>query len=207
VATGDVDHLVIGSSLPVLLPQGVHQLERWNEALCDGAWGGRAARVSERLRVTFDLEHWGAFRASFDALARVVVEIARGARGGPPASVLFLSGDVHYSYLTRARLRRARTRVYQVVCSPIRNPLKRGWRVLNAVASFGLAGLAGRWLARAAGVRRPPFGWTVRRGPFFHNALATLDLDGRGATVRFETAALTVDDPPPIKLIADQRLV
>jgi hypothetical protein len=207
LATGDVDHLVVGSSLPVLLPQGVHQLERWNEALCDGVWGGRAARVSERLRQFFDLEHWGAFRASFDALARLVVEIATGARGGPPASVLFLSGDVHYSYLARARLRRAPTAVYQVVCSPIRNPLKRSWRVLNALASFGLAGLAGRWLARAAGVRRPPLRWSVRRGPFFHNALATLELDGRGATVRFDTAALTGGDPPPLKPIADQRLV
>jgi hypothetical protein len=206
LATGDLDHLVIGSSLPVLLPQGVHQLERWNEAVCDGVWGRYAARVSERLRQGVDLEHWGAFRASFDALADLVIEIATGARGEPPSSVLFLSGDVHYSYLARARLRRARTAVYQVVCSPIRNPLKRSWRLLNALASFGVAGVAGRLLARAAGVRRPPFGWTVRRGPFFQNALGTLDLGGRDAELRFDTAAMTDSDPPSLKKIAEQRL-
>jgi PhoD-like phosphatase len=206
VATGDVDHLVIGSSLPVLLPQGLHQLERWNEAVCDGVWGGRAARLGERLRQFLDLEHWGAFRTSFDALARCVIEIAAGRRGSAPASVLFLSGDVHYSYLARARIRRARTGVYQVVCSPIRNPLKRTWRVLNAIASFGVAGLVGRGLARSAGVRRPPFSWSVRRGPFFQNMLCTLDLAGRDVTLRYETAAVTEGDPPPLKTVAEERL-
>jgi hypothetical protein len=205
-ATGGVDHLVIGSSLPVLLPQGLHQLERWNEAVCDGAWGRRAARASERLRQLLDLEHWGAFRVSFDALANLVVNVAHGERGEAPGSVLLLSGDVHYSYLASARLPRAQTAVYQIVCSPIRNPLKRIVRLLNAIASFGIAGVVGRLLARAAGVRKPPFRWTVRRGPFFHNAIGTLDLAGREATLRLDTAAMTNSDPPSIKSIAEQRL-
>jgi hypothetical protein len=206
LATGGVDHLVIGSSLPVLLPQGLHQLERWNEAVCDGIWGRSAGRVSERLRQALDLEHWGAFRASFDALAALVMEIATGGRGEPPASVLFLSGDVHYSYLARVRLRAARSAVYQVVCSPIRNPLKRSLRLLNAVASFAVAGVVGRLLARAAGVRRPPFGWSVRRGPFFHNALCTLELADHRATLRYDTAGLTDDDPPSLRALAEERL-
>ncbi|HEY8472552.1 MAG TPA: alkaline phosphatase D family protein [Natronosporangium sp.] len=205
-ATGDVDHLVIGSSLPVLLPQGLHQLERWNEAVCDGVWGRRAAQVAERLRESVDLEHWGAFRVSFDALATRIREIASGQRGDPPATVLFLSGDVHYSYLARARLRRASSRVYQIVCSPIRNPLKRIWRLLNVVASFGIAGVMGRLLARAAGVRRPPFGWTIRRGPYFANAIGTLEFAGRQVTLRLETAAMTESDPPSMKPIAEQPL-
>lgn len=206
LATGDVDHLVIGSSLPVLLPQGIHQLERWNEAICDGAWGARMARAGEKLRQAVDLEHWGAFRVSFDALATSVAGIARGARGRPPGSVLFLSGDVHYSYLAKARLGRAAAPVYQIVCSPIRNPLGRMWRVANAAASFGIAGPVGRWLARAAGVRKPPFSWTLRRGPFFHNALGTLELAGSEATLRFETASMSGGDPPPLKQIAEERL-
>lgn len=205
-ATGDLDHLVIGSSLPVLLPGGLHQLERWNEAVCDGAWGRRAGRVAERIRRGLDLEHWGAFRASFDALARVVTGVASGARGAAPASVLFLSGDVHYSYLAQVKLRRAAAGVFQVVCSPIRNPMARTFRLLNGIASFGLAALVGRGLARCAGVSKPPFGWRIRRGPYFHNALGTLDFAGRRATMRLHTAPLTDQDPAVLDTICEERL-
>ena len=62
-ATGDFDHLVIGSSLPFLFGQGMHYLEAWNEAVCDGAWGGAGARLGERVRRSLDLEHWAAFRS------------------------------------------------------------------------------------------------------------------------------------------------
>jgi len=41
--TGGVDHLLIGSSLPILVMPGLHDLEAWNEAVCDGAWGRLAA--------------------------------------------------------------------------------------------------------------------------------------------------------------------
>ena len=42
---GDFDHLLIGTSLPFLLAPGLHHLEAWNEAVCDGAWGALAARL------------------------------------------------------------------------------------------------------------------------------------------------------------------
>lgn len=61
------------------------------------------------------------------------------------------------------------TNVYQVVCSPIRNPLSGPIRVLNACASFVVAGLVGRALAKTARVPRSPFDWTVSSGPYFHN--------------------------------------
>ncbi len=35
----DVDHLLIGSSLPVFVPGGLHDLQLWNEAICAGRWG------------------------------------------------------------------------------------------------------------------------------------------------------------------------
>src|SRR2546423_990738 len=47
---GDWNHVVLASSLPLLLPYGIHGLEAWNEAVCGGAWGPRAARVRERVR-------------------------------------------------------------------------------------------------------------------------------------------------------------
>ena len=42
---GDVDHLFIGTSLPFLLAQGIHDLEAINEAMATGAWGPRVARL------------------------------------------------------------------------------------------------------------------------------------------------------------------
>jgi hypothetical protein len=205
-ATGGVAHLVIGSSLPVMLPTGLHLLESWNEAVCDGAWGRRAAVAAERLRQGMDLEHWGAFRTSFDRLAKVVSEVARGERGAPPASVLFLSGDVHYSYVAEVRTRRLAAAIYQVVCSPIRNPLARTLRLLNGLASFGVAAVLGRALARAAGVRRPPVSWRIRRGPYFQNAVGTLDLVGRSAQLRLQTARIGKDGLEAITTIAEQPL-
>ena len=59
--SGDWDHVVLATSLPLLLPRGIHALEAWNEAVCGGAWGKRAARAGERLRRAADLEHWAAF--------------------------------------------------------------------------------------------------------------------------------------------------
>ncbi|GII89988.1 alkaline phosphatase D family protein [Sinosporangium siamense] len=166
VGARSMDNLLIGSSVPVLLPVGIHHVESWNEALCDGAWGKRVARWAEAVRQMVDLEHWAAFRRSFEELSRMLV--ACGTR------VILLSGDVHYSYLARLR----GGRVYQVVCSPIRNPLGRLILWANVVAGFGIAGAGGWVLARLARVPRPPYKWKIDEGPWFHNALSTVELRG-----------------------------
>ncbi|WP_219465530.1 alkaline phosphatase D family protein [Nonomuraea rhizosphaerae] len=158
------DRLVIGSSIPFLLPEGVHFVQNWNEALCDGRWGPLVARWSEKLRQAIDLEHWAAFRRSFNDLSRLLVKV------GKP--VMILSGDVHYSYLAKVN----RQEIYQVVCSPIRNPLSPVLRWANVFSQFGIATLVGGMLARLARIPRPPFRWRVVAGPWFQNALATLTL-------------------------------
>ncbi|MET9337451.1 alkaline phosphatase D family protein [Nonomuraea sp. NPDC003804] len=158
--------LIIGSSIPFLLPEGVHYVQNWNEALCDGKWGKTVARLSEWFRQTFDLEHWAAFRRSFDDLARLLVKL------GEP--VLILSGDVHYSYLAQAP-----GPIYQIVCSPIRNPLSKALRLANIFTQFGVATLIGGLLASLARLPRPPFRWRVTKGPVFQNALAALEFGER----------------------------
>jgi len=156
------DRLIIGSSIPFMLPEGVHGVQNWNEALCDGAWGRGVARVSEVFRQAVDLEHWAAFRRSFEDLSKLLIGL------GKP--VLILSGDVHYSYVAKART----GPVYQIVCSPIRNPLSRVLRWANVFTQFGVATLIGGALARLARVPKPPFRWGVIAGPWFQNALSTL---------------------------------
>jgi PhoD-like phosphatase len=208
--TGQYEHLVIGTSLPYLLPTGLHYLEAWNEAVCEGAWGERAIQVGEKLRQGIDLEHWAAFRRSFEAVAHLLIDLVAGRYGRPPTSVGFLSGDVHYSYLARAALPAATaglaTSVYQVVCSPIRNPLSGPIRVLNAVASFAVAGLVGRGLAKTARVPRSPFDWTVSSGPYFRNVLGALEINGEHVDVRWVAPRASTEDPPPLQEIGAQRL-
>ena len=63
---GSFDHLIVASTLPVFMSHGLHHLESWNEAVCNGVWGRTAARVGERIRRAVDLEHWPAFHDSFE---------------------------------------------------------------------------------------------------------------------------------------------
>jgi hypothetical protein len=180
--SGDVDHLFIGTSLPFLLPPGLQHLESFSEALAGGAWGRRARRVGEFLRQAVDLEHWGAFQESFRRVAEMVVQVASGERGRPPRTVTFLSGDVHHSYVSqvtrlhRRDRRRLRSRVVQVVCSPIRNPLPHWMRFLTAALAYGIAGVVGAVAARSTHVPSPPFRWKNLRGPWFDNNLATAEV-------------------------------
>ncbi|MFF2851451.1 alkaline phosphatase D family protein [Streptomyces sp. NPDC058001] len=94
---GSYDHLLIGTSLPWLLPPLIHDAEAWNAALCGGSRGGRWARFGEKLRRRADLEHWAAFPSSFRALTDLIAEAGSGPDA--PASICVLSGDVHHAYV------------------------------------------------------------------------------------------------------------
>ncbi|MFJ3324715.1 alkaline phosphatase D family protein [Streptomyces griseus] len=198
------DHLLIGSSLPWLLPPLVHDAEHWNAALCAGARGRRWARFGEKLRRASDLEHWAAFPESFDRFT----ELLREAGSGPdaPATVCVLSGDVHHAYIAEPRWpdtgpRRPDTgpapgpgsgpdssagsggapasRVLQLTCSPVHNSIPRS---IRAGFRFGWS-RAGRWIGRALGrhgrTGAPPVTWSRAGGPWFGNQLMTLTLLGR----------------------------
>jgi hypothetical protein len=186
---GDFDHLLIATSLPVLLASGLHHLEAWSEAVCGGAWGAWAARLAERLRQGLDLEHWAAFGGCFETMSRLLREVGSGQRGAAPASIVLLSGDVHHAYLAEAGFPRSAgvtSAIVQAVCSPVRNPLdSRERRALRAALSKP-AELVGRALARAAGVREPGFRWRFPEEPTFDNQVATLLIDGREARLLIE---------------------
>jgi hypothetical protein len=182
--TGGVDHLLIASSLPYLLPPAIHHAESWNEAVAGGAWGRRGAEFGEKVRQAADLEHWAAFETSFRAVAEGVSAVVRGERGAAPASIAFLSGDVHYSYLAKVR----GMPIYQVVCSPMRNPLVGFFRWANVMASWRMMSAPVRLLAKLARVPRPALSWRLTQRPTFDNALATVRIDGRRNSVHWNTS-------------------
>src|ERR671917_2012536 len=161
-ATGDFDHLLFGTSLPFLLSPGLHHLEAWNEAVCRGVWGRFAARLGESIRQALDLEHWAAFDDSFDGLARLLRHVGAGehSEGGPPASMILLSGDVHHGYLAEMDLGDGvQSAAYQAVCSPLRNPLGVPERLAMSAGWTRNGERMGKTLARLAGVEEPPVRW------------------------------------------------
>jgi PhoD-like phosphatase len=198
-SVGEFDHLIIASTLPVFMPKGIHHLEAWNEAVCAGAWGRWAARFGEKLRRAVDLEHWSAFHDSFEQLCEWLERVADGVdTNRPPATIVLLGGDVHNAYVQQVSLpsrSEAHSRVFQVVCSPFRNPLsamqRRVIRLVNARPAESLL----RLLARRAGVSPSRADWRLIRRPSFHNSIGELELDGRGARLSLHRSATNQEEP------------
>ncbi|WLQ07628.1 alkaline phosphatase D family protein [Arthrobacter oryzae] len=190
---GGFRHLLVATSLPFLLPMGLHYVESWNEAISQGAWGKTAARAGEKLRQAVDLEHWGAFQNSFREVAVMVTDVADGKRGPAPDTIAFLSGDVHYSYVSEVE-RSSGSRIIQAVCSPIRNPLPRLMRSFAAIMSYGLATPVGALVARSAKVPDPPFRWSGVKGPWFDNNLASLEVTPEGLDLWWQTGVVDGGD-------------
>ncbi|MCH0539012.1 alkaline phosphatase family protein [Streptomyces sp. MUM 203J] len=184
---GGVDHLLVGSALPWLLPPLVHDAEQWNAALCRGGRGERWARAGEVLRRASDLEHWAAFPASFEWLTGLLAEAA--AEPGGPATVAVLSGDVHHSYVAEPeRPGTGGGRVMQLTCSPVHQwipyALQLGFRF-----GWSRAGRAlGRALTRHGRTGPSGVAWRRTGGPWFGNQLMTLALHGRRARLLLEQA-------------------
>ncbi|MDX6563554.1 MAG: hypothetical protein QOD65_3368 [Gaiellales bacterium] len=199
-ARGAYDHLIIASTLPVFMTPGVDALEAWNEAICAGAWGRLAARAGEKLRRAFDLEHWPAFQRSFHTMVELLHELAEAPDA--PATISFIGGDVHTAYVAEIALgSRQRSTVFQIVCSPFRNPLEPRERRVIRLLGTRASGVAGRVLARAAGVRRPDASWRLVTPVTFDNSVAVLDLDERRARLTIRRSAPETDDGWPLEVI------
>ena len=99
----DVDHLLIGTSLPVFVPGGLHDLQVWSEAICDGAWGGPGVGSASGpgARPT-----WRTGRRSTAPSPRSSSssqDLGDASRSDAPATISVLSGDIHFSYASEIR--------------------------------------------------------------------------------------------------------
>ncbi len=204
-AHGDYDHLILASTLPVFMTGGIHELEAWNEAVCAGAWGRIAIRPAEKLRRALDLEHWAAFQRSFATMVELLADLSQGP--GAPSTITLIGGDVHTASIAEVQVGDAqRSRIWQVVCSPFRNPLTtKERRVVRVMHSRPLAGIAAA-LARLAGVKRPTASWKLISGPTFENSIAVLDIDERAARVTIRSSGTADDDGPLLALLHEREL-
>jgi len=184
LARGDgFDHLVVGSSLPWLLPPGVHHVEAAIERLAESP-RRLVAAGAEKLRRGMDLEHWAAFGGSFEALSALLRQLATTEA---LASISVLSGDVHHSYVARPGWDPpVRVPVHQLTCSPVHNRIQAYLRPVFTAAWHRAGGALGRAISRAAGVPAGPMHWDKLAGPYFTNAIATLTHGGRTARVLIE---------------------
>nr|WP_203643324.1 alkaline phosphatase D family protein [Streptomyces sp. SID14478] len=189
-APGAYDHLLIGSSLPWLLPHLIHDAEHWNAAMARGERGERWAGRGENLRRQADLEHWAAFPASFDWLTDLVAEAGSGPAA--PATVSVLGGDVHHAYIAEpswpAGPAAPTARVLQLTCSPVHNSIPRYIRVGFRFGWSRAGRLLGRRFARHARAAAPRISWRKAGGPWFGNHLMTLTLRGRAADLTLDQA-------------------
>ena len=208
-ARGDFDHLLLATTVPFLLAPGLHHLEAWSERVCDGVWGQSAAKACEKLRRGVDFDHWASFGYSFDLLRGLIAELGSGSRGGPPASIVVLSGDVHHAYLAEVGFPAGegiRSSVFQAVCSPYRNPLSTRERAVIRAAFSRPMTAATRALARSAGSPAPGIGWRLLHGPFFDNQVASLVIEGRGAVMRLEKTVAGDSDERRLECVFEQPL-
>ncbi len=206
----DYDHLLVGTSLPWLLPPAIHQMESWDEAMCAGVRGARWAGWGEKLRRRADLEHWPAFRRSFDALAGLLAEAAGRSGRKPedppaPATICVLSGDVHHGYAAEAHwpsaARAGGSRVVQLTCSPVHNNVPPAMRVVFRVGWTAAGRLIGWLLARHGRLSRAAVSWRKSGGPWFGNQFMTLDLAGRAARLRLHQARRPSPDAEPALVV------
>ncbi len=202
---GACDHLLIGTSLPWLMPRALHDLESWNEVLCAGGRGRALAWLGERMRRASDLEHWSAFRDSFDRLGRLLARVGRGQHGAEaPATVCVLSGDVHHAYAAQANFPEpVHSKIYQLTCSPLHNyvPKPMHWAFRLTWSSAAERTIR---LMLTAFSKVPPLSlsWDRISGPYFGNEIATLELDGRAARLWLEKAGAGNDGKALLTTVA-----
>jgi hypothetical protein len=173
---GDYDHLMVGTSLPWLMPNALSHLQSVNEQATRKK--GRTGRFAEWARQFGDLEHWPAFRASFERLGALLHRVA----DGPVATISVLSGDVHHAYVARVRYRdQAASPVYQLTCSPLHNTVPWYMRTVFRIGWWEPFAKVTRWWAHRHGIDTDAITWRRMSGPHFGNMVMTVDVSGREA--------------------------
>jgi hypothetical protein len=151
-------------------------------------------RWAEKMRRAADLEHWAAFRSSFERLADLFALVGRGEHAGSggaaPGTICALSGDVHHAYAAKANYPDdVRSKIYQLTCSPVHNYVPAAIRLAFRLSwSRAAERVTDFLLSRVSQVPPAELDWSRLCGPLFGDQIATLTLDGRSATVLFEQA-------------------
>jgi hypothetical protein len=202
-------HVVIGTSLPVFVVGGIHDLQQWNERVCDGAWSRFGKRFGEKLRRELDLDHWPAFARSFDAMVDLVATLGSASNPERPASISLLAGDIHFSYHSHVEFppeMDVATPVHQLVNSPMRNALRPHERASMRFALSRVGRVIATLLRWSVRVKRPSVTWQLDHGPVFDNCIGEITFDGEQATLCIERAVVGGEGGHEIDVVFDADL-
>lgn len=192
-------HVIIGTSLPVFIADGLHDLQVWNEYVCRGRWGRRGAAVGERIRRALDLEDWSAFERSYRLFNELLLDLADTSC----RSVIVASGDIHFSYAAAVGGPVGDgLPVWQIVSSPIRNALIPPERGVMRTTLTAAGRRFGSLLRRTVGAPDTRPGIELLCGPVFANAMCLLDVNSAGHQLRIEQARQDPDGPPKLEEVA-----
>ena len=199
-ATG---HVMFVTSVPVFLPNGIHDLHTWSARVCEGAWGSWGRRLGERVRRSLDLEDWPAFPRSFAALGELIATLK--SRSDPAKSIVVASGDIHFSYAARipGSSDLPGPDVWQIVSSPIRNALIPHERGAMRFATKRAGAIVGAVLRRASrGPDTRPH-LQIEAGPHFANNMCEVVYAADQITVTFEHSTSIADGEDPDLAVVD----
>ncbi len=206
---GEHRHLLMASSLPFLLPYGMHDIEAWSEAVGDGVWGKRLAPLGEKVRMTANLDHWACFQRSYRELEQLVIDVATGAIGDAPDSMVMFGGDVHHCFVSEVTLpadvEPSKTKVWHAVCSGLRKELQASERLVLGLGHTWAAAKLGRLLAASANVRPPRLKWQSTTRPRFRNQIGTLEIAGGEVGIRIEQVTGRWREPQ-LRTVIEEKL-
>ena len=204
--TGDYDHLLIASTLPVLLAPTLHYVEAWNEAVCRGAWGRWARGPAGEAAPGARPRALGGLPGLVSSLIALVGRRSAPAGGDPRRpSIVMLGGDVHQAYLEQVGFRSARRRHERglpggvLAVSQPAGKRERAWSAARDVRGWRGCSPAG---SRAPACASPQIRWDVVQQPTWRNQLGWLEIEGRRLELTIETtpASHTAAVKPVLRL-------
>jgi hypothetical protein len=209
-ADGGRPHLLMASSLPFLLPYGMHDVEAWSEAIGEGAWGRRFKPLGEKVRIGANLDHWACFQRSYREMEELVIDIAAGRCGDPPETLVMFGGDVHHCFVSKVNLPSdvgtVHSKVWHAVCSGLRKELQLNERAMLGFGHTWIAAKIAHMLAASASVRPPRLHWETTTRPRFRNQIGTLEIAGGEVGIRIEQATGRWTNPQ-LRTVIEEKLL
>lgn len=117
---------------------------------------------------------------------------------------------MHHGYLAEIGFGNSsgvKSSVYQVVSSPLRNPLSSPERLIMQAGWTKKGELICKTLARLAGAKQPDINWRLaHKKPWFDNHVSTLQIRGREASLKVEKTTTEDVGEPRLHKFLERRL-